>query len=413
MVKKIFKWVRQHYFTIVNSIAFYPVLIALGFLLLAYFFLLFDFSDLGRDLKESFRWMNLKDSSTARTIIATVAAGIISLAVFSFSMVMILLNQAAVNMSNRILDNMIGNRYHQAILGFYVGTIVYAFCLLSTIRDIDSGLHIPSLSIYFLILLTIIDIFLFIYFLHYITQSVKYETIINRIYDNTLDSLQENYTSELSETTKEDIDWKGQTIYTNRSGYFQGFALKSLMEFCEEHDYKIAFPHTISTYLIKGTPLATVVAEKELTEEHINRILMLTDVYRTQTDISRNPYFGCKQLTEVAVKALSPGVNDPGTAILSINRLADLLSYRICHYPQNIFKDDNDNVRIYVQKHSFEQYFIDCFYPIWDYGKNDRLVLNAFENVLNQMENAFKDNHYTNGIKDLLNNVQLAISKLD
>ncbi len=82
---------------------------------------------------------------------------------------MILLNQAASQMSNRMLDSMIGNKFQQIILGFYIGTIVYSLFLLSTIRDITSGIYVPALSIYLLLLFTVVDIFLFIYFLHYLT----------------------------------------------------------------------------------------------------------------------------------------------------------------------------------------------------------------------------------------------------
>ena len=80
-------------------------------------------------------------------------------------------------MSNRVLNSMIENRFQQVILGIYIGTIVYALFLLSTIRDISSGIYVPAFSIYLLILLTVIDIFLFIYFLDYVTQTVKYETV--------------------------------------------------------------------------------------------------------------------------------------------------------------------------------------------------------------------------------------------
>ncbi len=69
---------------------------------------------------------------------------------------------------------------------------MYAFFLLSTIRDIDSGIYVPALSTYLLIALTIIDIFLFIYFLPYITQSVKYGTIIHRIHKQTKEVLEQN-----------------------------------------------------------------------------------------------------------------------------------------------------------------------------------------------------------------------------
>jgi uncharacterized membrane protein len=183
------QWLLSRSKRLFNSIAFYPAVIAFFFLGVSVLMVLLDSSELGKSIKSRWELLRLQDASTARSIISAVAAGIISLTVFSFSMVMVVLNQAASQMSNRVLDKLIGNRFQQFILGFYIGTIVYALFLLSTIRDIDDGIYVPSLSTYLLILLTITDIFLFIYFLHYITQSVKYNIVIDRIHDETKKSL--------------------------------------------------------------------------------------------------------------------------------------------------------------------------------------------------------------------------------
>lgn len=158
-MNKFSKWIRKTYSKITGSIAFYPAIIAIGFLILSWLMLELDYSNVGKHFKANFNWIKLKDATTARSIISTIIGGIISLTVFSFSMVMILLNQAASQMSNRMLSSMIGNRFQQLTLGFYIGTIVYALFSLSSIRDIDSGIYVPALSIYLLLLLTITDIF--------------------------------------------------------------------------------------------------------------------------------------------------------------------------------------------------------------------------------------------------------------
>lgn len=82
----------------------------LGFLLLAIAFMEMDDAGFGLELNKKFKWLKLKDAETARTIVATFAAGIISLTVCSFSMVMVVINQAASQMSNRMLDNITGDR---------------------------------------------------------------------------------------------------------------------------------------------------------------------------------------------------------------------------------------------------------------------------------------------------------------
>ncbi len=110
-MSKLYKWLRKNYKKTINSIAFYPALISIGFLLLSVLMLELDFSEAGKRIKSQLSWLSLRDASTARTILGTVAGGIISLTVFSFSMVMIMLNQAASQLSNRMLDSMMATGF--------------------------------------------------------------------------------------------------------------------------------------------------------------------------------------------------------------------------------------------------------------------------------------------------------------
>ncbi|MCB0696608.1 MAG: DUF2254 domain-containing protein [Chitinophagaceae bacterium] len=410
MVGKFLKWIRQHYLAIINSIAFYPAIIAFCFLLGAIGLFFFDHSDIGHSIKDLTPWLTLKDPGTARTILATIAAGILSLSVFSFSMVMILLNQAAVNMSNRILDMMIGNRFHQVILGFYIGTIVFAFFLLSTIRDAITEVPIPSLSIYSLIILTITDIFLFIYFLHYITQSVKYETIIARITDNTRKAFAEYYVNE-REPTHDDTLFTGQTLYARKSGYYQGFAEKRLLDYATEHNCRISIMHPSGTYLVAGTAVAAIEATGELDATHLQPIADAIDIFAQKNNMPLHPYLGCTQLSEIAVKALSPGINDPGTAILSLNALAELLSFCLHKEPVMHYKDSDETVRITTREYEFKDYINGCIMPIWDYGKDDRMIQQAFKNVLIQLQNISRHEADVKMIQKLLNIVNSAIEE--
>ncbi|ALI99609.1 DUF2254 domain-containing protein [Rufibacter tibetensis] len=384
MKSKIIQFVRRYYNKIINSIAFYPAVIALVFLLVSYVMLTIDFSPLGRDLKSRWDFLTLKDASTARTIAATIAAGILSLTVFSFSMVMILLNQAASNMSNRVLDSMIGNRFQQWVLGFYIGTIVYALFLLSTIRDIDSGVLVPALSVYLLILFTVLDIFLFIYFLHYITQSVKYETIINRIHRQTRQKLEQHCSLREIPTVPVPSFAQAQELKTLRSNYFQGFNQEGLLELCAQHNWSISFLYPVGTFLLEGVPFLKINAQGTIREEQEEQIRLLIDFYRGETN-ENNPYYGFKQLVEVALKALSPGVNDPGTAVLSLHVLVDLLAFRLSNHALQVMKDKEGAVRIVTKAESYKELFEKTLLPIWDYGKEDRIIRTEMNEVLEQL----------------------------
>ncbi|RYF86602.1 MAG: DUF2254 domain-containing protein [Chitinophagaceae bacterium] len=389
----------------VNSIAFYPAFIALIFLVLSYFMVSLDFSETGKQIKAQMEWLKLKDATTARSIISVIAAGILSLTVFSFTMVMVILNQAASQMSNRVLDKLIGNRFQQIVLGFYIGTIVYSLFLLSAIRDIDSGIYVPALSTFLLIAFAIIDIFLFIYFLHYITQSVKYAVIINRIYKQTEKALKS--TCRLSEEPLMVPTKDGSPVLTTKPGIFEGFNQSSLLHIAQEEDCVFSFMFTAGSYLLKGIPVLLVhpvnkALTNELKEKIIGHVLI-----NDEESIDENFYYGFRQLTEVAVKALSPGINDPGTAVQSMRALAELLSYRVNHFPDNHIKDEQGNIRIITKEAPFENIFTACIMPIWDYGKEDRFVQQEMHHLLLQLQ--VQCNHPV--ISHLLVKVQSKISE--
>lgn len=384
MRHKIIKSFIIGYKKITTSIAFIPALIAISFLMLSFAMVQFDFSEHGKAIKSNAHWLTLKDASTARSIISTITGGLISLTVFSFSMVMILLNQAASQMSNRMIDKLIGNRFQQLVLGFYIGTIVYALFLLSTIRNINSGIYVPAISTYLLIAFTVIDIFLFIYFLHFVTQSVKYETIIQQISDATKKAMEKSCLVKQEPVSGADRK-NGKVINAHKSGIFQGFLKEPLLLLCKNEDVKIHFHHVSGTMLLKGNPMLTLESKGELPENIEKKLQSLINIHGGQ-DIETNYYYGFRQLMEVGVKALSPGINDPGTAILSLHALTDLLAIRLQNFPTVHFKDDNNVLRITTNERSYKDIFQDCIYPIWDYGKNDRLVLKEFTMLLTQLQ---------------------------
>lgn len=409
-MQMLLKWLRLQYANIVNSIAFLPAIIAFLFLVLSWLMILFDFSATGKNIKAQLHWLSLKDASTARSIISAIAAGIISLTVFSFSMVMIVLNQAASQMSNRVLDKLIGNRSQQWVLGFYIGTIVYALFLLSTIRDIDSGLYVPALSTYLLITLTIIDIFLFIYFLHYITRSVKYDNIIGRIFAQTKHSLEKKCNQEKA-VRKQYYPQEGLKIKARISGSYEGFQKEKLLKLCEKENFIISIIYPAGTFVLKDSPFLVILNVAEISKECEDEIQVLTNIQHEEF-IEDNYYYGFRQLKEVAVKALSPGINDPGTAILSLHALADLLAFRAFHFPQTSIEDSKGMVRIIVNEKTFDEIFTDYFLPVWDYGKNDRSIQQEVHLILLQLQSV-SDNKLVGELLEEVKSLQNIRLKLE
>ncbi len=374
-------WIRVRYHNVVGSIAFYPAFIAMLFAGVAVGMIWFDKSAYGVDLKAANAWLGLKDASAARTIVATITAGILTLTVFSFSMVMIVLNQAASQLSNRILDQLIGNRFQQLVLGAYIGTIIYGLLLLTTVRQNDSGVSIPALSTYLLILVTIVDIFLFIYFLHFITRAVKYEVIIGRVHGETLEALQEVCTLD-APAGEEPQALLPFEVFAVGSGMYETFHTRSLLRFCVKHDVKLAFTALPGSFILEGGLLLRT--DRPLSAEVQKELLSHVDLVKNGSTDGHYA-FGFRQLTEMAMKALSPGVNDPGTALLAMRCLFELFVFRLGHHPVVEARDAQGNLRITIREWPFELLFNSSIRAIWDYGNHDRSIQHELKSLLDQL----------------------------
>ncbi|WP_339755391.1 DUF2254 domain-containing protein [Algoriphagus aquimarinus] len=378
---KIRIWLLSRYQIIVTSIAFIPGLISLGFLILAALIFSFDLTETGQQVKSDIPWLSIKDPSTARSILGAIAGGIISLTVFSFSMVMIVLSQAASQMSNRVLDKLIGNRFQQIVLGIYIGTIIYTFFLFSTIREQEESFQIPSLSIFLLTIITVLDIFIFIYFLHYITQSVKYNVIIDRIKSSTYDGMKDFCMANVEVIEQPDFASKS-IIRANRSGVYEGFDFKEMKDFLCENKCSMQSIYPMGTYVLRGQPVMN--CSRNLDDSHMEEAL-LGIIISEQESIARNYEYGYRQLSEIALKALSPGINDPGTAILSLRALIDLFGFRALHFPPSSFSIAGSPFLVHRNELSFDILFEQTIYPIWDYGKEDRMLRQEFSLLLSQL----------------------------
>lgn len=376
------KTIRKLYNKITGSIAFVPGLMAFCFLILAWLMLKFDFSSVGMQIKSNYSLVKLRDASTARSIVSNITTGIISLVVFSFSMVMIVLNQAASQLSNRTLGNMIANRFQQLVLGCYIGTIVYSLFLSTAIRELDQGVRVPSLSIYLLVLFTAMDIFLFVYFIHYVTQTVKFETIIKRVHDQIVEALRHhNLLSFVGDDFRP--DGQAQFILMPATGTLQEADKNALEAKASKLNIKLWFLKPFGHYVLQGVPIIAVYGDGLLQGEQIDDLLRCVDIYPGEPS-DKNAYYGTHQLAEIALKALSPGINDPQTAVISLNAIANILNLLLLG--NGVYQPlAHQNERVSFKYRTFDDIFNATVLPIWDYGKNDRYINQSLKDLLAQL----------------------------
>jgi len=324
------------FFNIIESkIAFYPTVLALFGIFFAFLLMYLESLGISKYLLDKAPILVVDNGTTALTILSSLISGLISVIVFSFSMVMLLLSQASSNYSPRLLPGLISDKKHQIILGTYLSTILYNIFILFSIQPTGDKYQIPGFSVLMGIVGTVICIYAFIFFIHNISQSIQISNILKKIFSQSKDRLKEVIEKESTHLNAfpDSTDW--YEYHSNISGYLQNISYTNMIDFSIENDTQIHFIPFKGSFILNGIPLFR--SSKELNEEVVNQVLANISFAREEL-VEDNYVLGFKQLTEIILKAMSPGINDPGTAINAIDYLTELFALRMLKKDINVIR---------------------------------------------------------------------------
>ncbi|MDW5378245.1 DUF2254 domain-containing protein [Halomonas sp. HP20-15] len=373
---KLFSRVRQ-------SIAYLPCLLALIYLALGLIAVAPQVPDSA--LPAILNHLDFKDPDTARALLSTLIAGMISMVVFSFSMVMTVLSQAGGNFSHKLVFGLITERHHQRVLGHYLGTILFILILLMVPFEGDTPSLWRSLGGYLGVLMVIHCLALFVYFIHNASQSVQINAVLQGLHQSTLESmrrlesLQSRPCWQRYAAVQEPTD--SHLIHARQSGYIQNVQLETLVRLAEKHGTVIHLNFMFGDYTVEGFPLFKVDNAAMLDEEFDSAVLAA--LIHVQGESVKDLYInGLTQLMEIAVKALSPGVNDPGTARLCLHQLTELLCRRLAITPCNALVDEHGALRVSWKTLDFDSLLYRLLNPILHYGRDDVSIVLALLKAL-------------------------------
>jgi len=384
-----------------DKIAFYPSIFGFFGCLFAYMMMVLENYGISKYLIEFLPELVINDGETARTILATFIAGLISIMVFSFSMVMILLNQASSNFSPRLLPGLISNTRHQIILGIYIATILYCIFILVFIEPTGDKYQLPGFSVLLSIILMVLSLASFIYFIHSISQEIQISNIMSKIYNSAKNNLNIYIEAEKNKDCEfpNSDDW---TVYkSKKSGYIQDVSSSILAKIASKEDCKINIITAKGSFVNKEQTLFKT--EKKLDEDTLDRIYENFDFSRNEF-VEDNYILAFKQLTEVAVKSMSPGINDPGTALNAIDYLSELLLLRVKKEDQNITFRENKPL-VLIDSINFDKLLYQMMLSLRTYCKHDAILMKKMLDMLQNLLQKCKKENYATSIKKEINNL--------
>jgi uncharacterized membrane protein len=291
-----------------------------------------------------------------------------------FSVTVLVLQQASNQYSPRVLRTFLKDRQSQLALGVFVATFVYALLALRNVWGTTgtTGIHVPSLSVWLAVVLAILCVGTFIYYIHHVSQSIRAGVILTRIRRETLHSLEHMYPEGIGQDTEEAPVERPSgavsllVLHAGSSGILQAVDEDLLLSRARAARVTLALVPMVGDFIPHGSTLFEVWGDaSELDVKALQRAVSIGMERTAQQDTA----FGFRQLVDVAERALSPGINDPTTAVQAIDQLHDLLRSMVHRrFPTSSRKDKDGVLRLICPRPDWNSYVRLAVDEVRDFG---------------------------------------------
>ncbi|NNF55800.1 MAG: DUF2254 domain-containing protein [Acidimicrobiales bacterium] len=416
-----------------ESLFFIPALMVLASLLLSQITVAIDKSIADEVLPSYFQ----TTVESSRAILAAIAGGTITAASVVFSLTLIAVQLAASQFSPRVLQGFLGDRFQQIVMGTVVGTFSFSLFVLREVSSApgDESAFIPQLSIAVALLLAITALMSVLASIDHTAKGLRVGTVADGIMERTIAVIKDQLVPRQSEEDApvlvdapgripapqlgdDDITIQppqsARTLFAPRTGWVTGLQATRVVEVIPAGSTAL-ISAAIGTYVVEGTPLAHVwpCEENEFNEivDSLHEIIRIENERSTQQDIG----FGFVQFNDMALKALSPGVNDPNTAVEIIVRIGAVVTELFRHRlgPQR-YEADSRTVLRPGEAH-LEEYVDLAFESIRRYARSDHRVLGALvqtvHSIIQELERVGLDHEQNSARETLWKQIALAGSE--
>lgn len=384
-----------------SSYWFIPSLMALGAFLLSLATLALD-QTLELGIISQLPFVYLSQPAGARSFLSTVAGSMLGVAGVSFSILMVVLPMASAQFGPRLLSNFMRDRGSQTVLGAFIATFLYCLLVLRTVRGessvLEAAAFVPQLSLAVALLLTVFNLGMFIYFIHHTAESIQVDNLLAQISNQLRGRLLHDYPEPLNPTelarspveldatpiSQTDFNELKQPLTAVHGDYLRTVDVARLLELAQENTLLIELCSRPGDFIMQDESLAFVYPGAKL--ESLAEELRGCFVFGPSRTVTQDLDFLFEQLLEVALRALSPGINDPITAMRCTDRIADNLSLLAGRQRPDTHRYGPDGaLRLIAPGLEPTELVPQLFGPLRSYGQQDFTFLNYLLNKLSQL----------------------------
>lgn len=321
MRAKLLQWIEA----LRSSLWFVPSVMVTGSIILAFALGHADDTDVIDPGSDLFWWIYAGSPDGARQVLATIAGSMITVAGVVFSITIVALSLASQQFGPRLLRNFMDDRGNRIVLGTFTSIFVYCILVLRTVRGNEDDHYVPHLSVTVAIVASLIGLGVLIYFIHHVSKSIQADAIIANVARDLHGSI-EGLLRAPHENVSQAIDFpeRVSVVAAPRDGYLDTIEPARLSAAAAKRGAVVRFVRTPGNFLIEGARLAEV--HPETSNGDVDWVLEHVAIGQTRSP-TQDVAFSIDQLVEVALRALSPSLNDPFTAITCIDRLCAALAF--------------------------------------------------------------------------------------
>lgn len=323
----------------------------------------------------------VSDPQSARELLTTLLSSMITMASLVFSITMVVLSLAASQFGPRLIRSFMSSPQTQLVLGTFVMTIVYCLLALAANGSHEEGGPLPSASVTGALALALISVALLVLYLHGLARSIMSETVIERVGRElnevlkTLPPLGAAAEPGAEEMMPADFEDRAAFLGPRKAGYVQAIEIESIVAAARSADALVGLYFRAGDFVLEdGRGIAVYPAER-LDDELAGRVTacLMIGAHRTP---QQDPDFSIRHLVEIAVRALSPGINDPYTAVSAINQLSASLSHLLGRaLPPGVYRDDADAIRLICPRPTYGSLMAAAFDQIRQNGADKPVVV--------------------------------------
>lgn len=344
-----------------SSYYFIPSLMALGAVILAF---VTGYIDRVYDYKvaEHIGWFYSSRPDGARAILTTIAGSMMTIASVSFSITMVAVTTAAGQYGPRLIGNFMRDRANQITLGTFTATFIYCLLILRLSKEGKNGAediveHVPNFSLLVAMTLALASVAVLIYFVHHIPETLNVGNITGRVGRKLRSALGDVFPKTVGEETDFDDDSRIQAlgdmesykVCSSAEGYVQALNDTRLLNIAVNNDVVLKLLSRPGDFVIKGEPLVEVYSGQDVSEETEKAIRDSYAMGLERTEY-QNVMFLVDELIEILARALSPGINDPFTAINCLHWYKSALNAAMKgQLPSSCRYDSDENLRVIVK----------------------------------------------------------------